>query len=181
MPSLKIYRKGVRWLLPEIERLSQRERQELWPKQRQRVEVARLLVEKKLKVLATQGVTWDGVSGFSRLSRAKFDATRKREHRIVRGITLSKKSPDNWSHFVRFKCASHLTLRGSVGDVVWKTLDDRSSYDFGLLSAADVRLLLSPYARPRLPPVALAHLRLECQSAASCSWGFLFGKGNLGA
>ena len=54
MPSLHVTRNGVRWLLPEIERLSQRERQQLWPRRRQRVEVARLVVEKKLKVLATR-------------------------------------------------------------------------------------------------------------------------------
>ena len=54
MPSLKVYRNGVRWLLPEIERLSQRERQQLWPKRRQRALVARLFVEKKLQVLATR-------------------------------------------------------------------------------------------------------------------------------
>ena len=81
---------------------------------------------------------------------------------------------------MRFKCASHLTLRGNVDDAVWETLPDRASHDRGLLSDSDVRLLLSPYRRLRLPPVAWRHLRLECQSVAACSWGYLFGKEDLG-
>ena len=85
-----------------------------------------------------------------------------------------------FSHFVRFKCASHLTLCGRVDAVVWETLPDRRSYDRGLLSATDVRFLLAPYRYLVLPRHAWTHLRLECQTAASCSWGLLFKGGAVG-
>ena len=138
------------------------------------------MVKSKLAMLRGRGVTWLGVRGFSRLGREKFDAKRKREFRIVRGIFYSKKSADTWSHFLRFKCASHLALCGRCDEVCWETLQDRSFFDRDLLSAADVHSLLTPFSHLDLPEHAWAHLRLECQTAASCSWGWLFGRDDLG-
>ena len=140
---------GKRWTIPQISRLTQGRRRTLWPRRKHRVQVAVLMVKSKLAMLRGRGVTWLGVRGFSRLGRKKFDAKRKREFRIVRGIFFSKKSADAWSHFLRFKCASHLTLCGRCDEVCWETFQDRSFFDRDLLSAADVHSLLTPFFPPR--------------------------------
>ena len=93
MPSLFVTIEGRRWSVPKIAKMTKGERCEQWPEQWQRVLVARLHAEKKLGVLATRGVTWDGVSGFSRLKHAKFGATRKREYRLVRGVFPPRNPP----------------------------------------------------------------------------------------
>ena len=93
MPSLFVTIEGRRWSVPKIAKMTKGERCEQWPEQWQRVLVARLHAEKKLGVLATRGVTWDGVSGFSRLKHAKFGATRKREYRLVRGVFSPRNPP----------------------------------------------------------------------------------------
>ena len=180
MPSPSVVVGGARWKLPAIRKLTKAQARSLWPRRRQRVLVIRLFVQYKLAQLRKQGVTWKGVNTSSRLSFAKFAATRKREHRIVQGRAFSKKTPSNWSHYVRFKCATHLTLCGRVDDVVWETLDDRSYHDRGWLSASDILFLLAPYRHLALPRHAWAHLRRECQTGAKCSWGFVFGLGEMG-
>ena len=81
---------GRRYVLHQIDRLSQSERCRRFPKFNVRKCIVRAFVRRKLKSLVS-GVRWEGVVG-CRFKREDFPRIKKREMRWIRGKVFSKKS-----------------------------------------------------------------------------------------
>ena len=177
MPAVPVWVAGERYLLVKLKRWTMRKRCSTFRRFSERKLIVLASVEHKLENLR-YGVRWEYVTG-CRFFRKDFLRIKKREMRWVRGQVRSKKSPCKHSFFVRFKCASHLVLRGREAVVDWDTVPDRSLFNCGILSERDLRFLLSGVRRG-LSLRARQHLREELQTAAACSWSFFFGKMNWG-
>ena len=178
MGSDAVWVTGSRVLLPEIQRKTMRQRCDLFPRRHHRRMVVRAFLQRKLKALKV-GVHWERITG-CRFRRTDFPAIKKREFRWVRGEFRTKRSRLKHSWFVRRKVATHFILSGCAWQVDWDNVSAHPLFVGGLLRREDVQYLLRPFSHLPLTRKAREHLRLECQSAASCTWSHVFGKGNFG-
>ena len=158
MPSAVLRLNGKRYVLPTITRMGKRERGLAFSRHSERL----------------GGVHWDRITG-SRSRRSDFRACKVQQMRYLSGMEMKPGRARN-SSFIRSKCASHLILkRGPMP--IWDRVPDRSHFNHCYLPDADVCALLHAHASG-IRGRARLHLEEECQTAASCSWHFLFGKGS---
>ena len=109
MPSSSVVVAGVRYLLPQIERMTRSQRQQEFPGAASRRAVAAAFVDRKLGALK-KGVTWERQTG-CRVRKSAFGAVKKREMRLLAGGSAGT-AAHRHSYMLRHKLAVHMVLTG---------------------------------------------------------------------
>ena len=164
---------GRIYRLHDIEQWTQKKRLATFPVRLHQRRVVHQFVRRKFHGLQ-QGLHWERIA-WSRLKMAKFLAIKKREVRFLNLKIHDKRAPDNWSHMVRAKLASHFIISGKP-IMSWKRVPDRKKLNYGFYKHHEVRSLLREVGQLGARGKARFHLQTEVQAAASCSCKSFFSR-----